>query len=524
MSMSSRTSKNWDLSDVPPPWGDRPSIYEHVRAHLSAGPEGLTAGGESLPDEEGIWSQSQDRQVADELDSPFGTWAPDEARTSASILGLLKRAAHAASEANVRKLYDSVAATSGTDDYIYPFRHLLQDDTTVDRDRVRALAQWFARGAADREVVKWALATLGVVSRDEVDLLLTLGRHEEFTEYAVDAARHSVSDPDQVIWELARHVTGWHRAYAISRLAGASDQAIKGWMLREGFESLIMIEYAAYTLATTGGLLDALSREQIDDDLLKGAGRILQALITANASWVRGMSDYAEGAAAVEAYLGHMLRSAGNLQEFLVVDDIRRFCGEALAGYGWSPERRARIERAALGFLARDHWKTLAMAGLSQDSAEFETAVPVAQALGIDTWDHQFRRLVAGEDQWYGVMQTDDPQRVERVIPLALERIPIATAPAGELGVEPAFPHDLNLFLIVQELRRFPGKGLALVHAALRSAGIGHRNVALRALAAWGESRWGPQTRALLEGARNIEPVDEVRERMGKLLSGELTD
>jgi len=510
MSGFSRTPQNWNLSDLPPPWGDRPSIYQHVRAHLSTGPEGLTQGGESLPDDEVFRSQSHVHPVTDAPDEAFGTdWAPDEARTGASIFGALKRATRAPSQANVGRLYHSVVASSGID-YLDPFRYLLIDDATVDRRRAHELAKWFARGAADREVVKWALATLRVVSWDEVDLLLTLGRHEEFTSHAVDAARDSVSDPDRVIWELARHVTGWARVHAISCLAGTSDQAIKSWMLREWFDQSIVILWTAYTRATTGGLLDALSSEQIDDDLLKGAGQILLALIDVSGC-LRGMSHYVEGAAAVEGYLGHVLRSAGTLRQFLVVEGITRFCTDGgrdwatLAAYGWTPERRARIERQALGFLARDHWSALAIAGLSEDGAEFDDAVTVAQALGIDTWDRQFRRLVGGEDRWYEVMLTDDPQRVERVTALALERI----------------PHDFNLFLIVQELARFPGKGLALVHAALRRSEIGNRKVALKALAAWGESRWGPETRAVLEAARDIEPVDEVRERMGKLLSGE---
>ena len=507
--------------DVPPPWGHRPSIYRHIRAHLSTGPLGLTPGGQSLPDDEVFRSRSPVRRVAELPAEAFGkAWAPDEGRMSAAIFGALKRATRAPSQANVRKLYDSVVASWGID-YLVAFRHVLMRDATVDRPRARALATWFARGAADREVVKWALATLRVVSRDEVDLLLTLGRHEEFTREAVDAARDSVGDPDRVIWELARHAPGWARIHAIWSLAGTSDPAIKSWMLREGFDQPILIQWTAHRRATTGGLLDALSREQIDDDLLKGAGCILRALVTTDpeTGTPRGMSAYADGAAAVEAYLGHVLRSAGTLQQFVVVEGLARFCtdGEkdwaALAAHGWTPERRARIERRARGFLARDHCRALAIAGLSEDSADFDDAVAVAQALGIDTWDCEFRRRVGGEDRWYEVMLTDDPDRVERVTALALERIPLA-----EIAT---YPHDFNLYLIVQELRRFPGTGLALVHAALRSPEIGNRTVALKALAAWGESRWGPETRALLEAARDIEPEDEVRERMGKLLSSQ---
>ncbi|OGU05897.1 MAG: hypothetical protein A2W29_09780 [Gemmatimonadetes bacterium RBG_16_66_8] len=71
---------------------------------------------------------------------------------------------------------------------------------------------------------------------------------------------------------------------------------------------------------------------------------------------------------------------------------------------------------------------------------------------------------------------------------------------------------------------RFPGQGLTLVHAALRSPSFLNRTAAVDTLAAWGESRWGRETRALLEAARESEPDERLRERMGRLPSGESTD
>ena len=201
------------------------------------------------------------------------------ANAALSVFGSLKRATHAASLKNLQRLYDSAAGNSALD-YIDPFLELLVNDATVERERVRQIAKWFAQAAPDREVVKWALATLGVVSRDEVDLLLTLGRHEEFTLYAVVAVKNSVAAPESVIWELGRHVKGWGRIHVVERLAGTENGDIKRWMLREGYENSIMLEYTAYTCATAGGLLEGLSAEALDDHLLKGAGEILDALIS----------------------------------------------------------------------------------------------------------------------------------------------------------------------------------------------------------------------------------------------------
>lgn len=120
-------------------------------------------------------------------------------------------------------------------------------------------------------------------------------------------------------------------------------------------------------------------------------------------------------------------------------------------------------------------------------------------------------------------MQTDDPERAGCVIALALEQIPvveIATGPACEYAIGARFRHHRNLGSVVEQLGRFPGKGLALIHPALQSPVSSNRSEALDALAAWGEAHWGVETRRLLEAAWKIEPLAHVRERMGELLAG----
>jgi hypothetical protein len=42
----------WSLDLLPPPWGDRPSIYEHLRRNTSNGASKLASGGETLPDDD----------------------------------------------------------------------------------------------------------------------------------------------------------------------------------------------------------------------------------------------------------------------------------------------------------------------------------------------------------------------------------------------------------------------------------------------------------------------------------------
>src|SRR5215213_2339621 len=39
---------SWTLEGLTPPWGDRPSLYQHVLAHIRPGEPGLAPGGEEL--------------------------------------------------------------------------------------------------------------------------------------------------------------------------------------------------------------------------------------------------------------------------------------------------------------------------------------------------------------------------------------------------------------------------------------------------------------------------------------------
>ncbi len=64
-------------------------------------------------------------------------------------------------------------------------------------------------------------------ANDARELLLALGRHEEFTLYSAVALLSSEDDPERRLYELARHVSGWGRIQTIERLAGTQDEEIR---------------------------------------------------------------------------------------------------------------------------------------------------------------------------------------------------------------------------------------------------------------------------------------------------------
>ena len=522
---------SWGLPSDWAPWGDRPSIYGHIRAHVLAGHPGMTDGGETLPDEgeggKGI------RWAAGAFDGAFGHHGGgvSEVDIAQEILAALRSVLSKASRPNLERLYELLAENSALE-YVDPLLGKIAADRELDPERLRAVARWIATQAADRNAVKAAVALLGLFPGEEDrDLLLILGRHEELTLYAAVALANALPAPDETLWELGCNVEGWGRIQVVERLAKTRDPRIRRWLLLEGYRNSVMIEYTAAICARTGGLRAELGREEPGDEVLTAAGDILVALIEGEEGPSEGIGSYEDGGVVAERFLEHLRSRARGLGDFVAVDSIKSFLldeevdWEPLERHGWTPERRTLLLRRCEEIRAWPAWKDLVCEGLASGERDrFFTAARVAEALGLDPWEEYYRRLVAGDSVcWYHVMRTEDLERVDRVLALAQERLPleeIASGPADELGLGPGYAEHGNLDWILQELRRFPGRGWPLLRAGLRSPVVRNRNMALQALSVWGRDRWEPETEMLLRRALRDEPDEGVSERIELVLAG----
>jgi hypothetical protein len=77
---------------------------------------------------------------------------------------------------------------------------------------------------------------------------------------------------------------------------------------------------------------------------------------------------------------------------------------------------------------------------------------------------------------------------------------------------------------VLQGLLAYPGYGIRLIEAGLKSPVVSNRNGALKALAAWGKANWPQGTEATLAEAIEHEPDENVRELMQKLMDGKDLD
>jgi hypothetical protein len=525
-----------DGGDHPPtmPWDHGPSILEFVRSHVAEGKPGLSEDGYTLPDEDRLNQGSKLRWAAGAWDGVtthhMGTGQDEEAvRKTVELVLAYSRQPTAANKAAVYRHVIAAHVVSIID----PVIEALLNEKQIGHDRLYELARSFVTEAPDREPVKFGVALLGLFRQPaDTDLFQTLGRHDEFTLFCAVALANSSDDPDEVLWALARNVTGWGRIHVVERLARTENPAVKRWLLREGFRNSVLYEYLAATCARAGGLLAALSEDDVDRELLVAAGEIIQALIAGGPA--EGMDDYEDARPVIEAYLGNMELSAETIEDFLHVNSVKGYLDEDDSRWAgryeasWTAECRDRLRSLCDSILGRLEWVGKVRAGLgSQNELEFTHADQAAKALGIDTWDIHWRRLrekPTDPGRWYHVMARCDEDRIGAVVEFAgatIDLSRIATGAGDELGLGRGFEPHSCLDYVLQELRRFPGHGTGLIEAGLRSPVVRNRNMAVAALTAWSRAEWPGGLEESLERAARCEPKDDVRDRMEKALRGE---
>jgi hypothetical protein len=516
------------------PWDQRPSILEFVRSHIATDQPGMIEGGDTLPDDERVGAGLKFRWAAGAMDGVathhMGTGASDDAVRKTVELVL----AYSRQPTAINKLavYQHIIVEHVVS-IIDPVIEALVKEEGINHDRLYELSHSFVTESPDREPVKFGLAILGLFRQSaNEELFQTLGRHDEFTLFCAVALANSSDDHDESLWTLARNVTGWGRIHVVERLARTENPAIKNWMLRDGFRNSVMYEYLAATCARAGGLLAALSDDHVDRELLTAAGEIIQALIAGGPA--EGIDDYEDGRPVIELYLGYMASFAETVEDFLHVNSIKGFLDEDESVWAgrydavWSPECRDNVRILCDSILGRPEWADRIRAKLgSDDEVEFAHADQAAKSLGIETWDVHWRRLQlkpADPGRWYHVMTQCDEDRIGKVIEFAeanLDLASIATGAADEFGLGRGFEQHSCLGSILQELRRFPGRGARLIETGLKSPVVRNRNMAAIALNGWPREEWSSGLEKLLARAAECDPNEGVREQIQKVLRGE---
>jgi len=523
--MASVDNTSWNLASVTPPWRKdaSASIFAHIQKHL--GPNGeLDDSFSRLPDEV---DDDRIKFVAGGLDSLVAGGAnTDRAKMMYRALQVVLEDL---APTKLERFYEQLLH-QGAIEFIDPLMDQIIQRKDLDPNRLEELAGWIAQQSPDREAIKFALALLGIVRTSKYDdVIATLGRHEEFTLYAIVALSNiGDDDAEAKIFALAKQVHGWGRIHAVHRLAETTNPQIKAWLLREGYKNYILYEYLAYTCAIAGGLRRELEKDDVDPELLVSAAELLQALFMGGPA--EDMGDYEDGAVVVQRYVELLGDQPRDLRHLKAIESIEEYLQDdsdlqARAERGWTTKVRDKLLWRVKTLKESAHWKDLVLAGLeSTDESAFHQASSAAGILNIDTWPYHFARLEAGKDDgWYYVMQSRDTERIDRVLALAEKVLPleqIASGPAKILGFSSQWKPHNQLDFLLQELQHFPGKGWPLLRAGLRSPLIRNRHLALRALSTWGKSNWPAEVEAYLESVLVEEVDEELQAKLRLVLAG----
>lgn len=509
------------------PWSGKESICDFIRGHLDSSGK-LHSAFEDLPDSKEFFQDQKIRWVGGMMDSLVGGHDKDANLVARKLYLLLKKQVSNPIDKNRRSTY-LFAMQHEVIGYIDPLLEMIRKGFSFNSRVFKREAVWLATKSAHRNPVKLGIALLGLFQcDDQLDILITLGKHDEFTLYSVVAIQNGTENSNRHLFELAKHIDGWGKINLLQRLDPDTDE-IKDWFLRKGCSNSIMNEYLAYTCAVKGNLNEALNQENIDLELFKGAGIIIDALISGGPA--EDIDDYRDSMAVIVAYVGHSQRRASDLADYLVLANIKNYLEQEPEEWakrweaGWTEAIRANVLNDCIELMGRKVWTDLVWVEIdSKDHYKHYQAVRAGKILKLDLWPTLFSQLQEdnlNDSLYCDLMRTDDPRRVSQVAEFAVNALPlteIASGPKDEMALGREFQTHSCLDYIIQELDCHEGVGKPLISTALWSPSIRNRNMALKVLKAWKPEFWPEDAKDILIKLQSAEPDEDIKNEVAELL------
>lgn len=508
-------------------------VFLYTAGLLPQGEGGFVTGGKS---NQSIYAQIEGGLIHVPEDA-IG-WIPGEADGSAlyrtgtigditvaeQFVGLIAAASKAPNEA-VYQILTDLSTSAGIVAYTDPLMDSFSgpQDIGIDPEGARAVGLHLAQRSKEIEAVKLGMLLLGSYGTDEdKDVLLSLGRHEEFTLYTTVALSNLSPDADKDLWGLAKELDGWGKIHIVRRLASSQKPEIKDWLLREGYKNSIDDGALATVVALGGDLANALAAEEIDNELLLSTDRLIASLALQGQG--RGLVALPNAAFIVSRYMAHMNSHDATLERLHALTEIDKLVSQLslvarlnARSAGWTTNAHKHVQSAVQSSLADPHWTELVTEGLqSNDEDQFARANHLAEDLGIETWEVHWSRLEekpGDELRWLSVLSRVNEERLEQVLDLARE---VLTDGSTVNGTQT----DSVTSAVLKHLKPFPGQGWFLVEHALSKTNIDQRNEALDTLSSWNREYWPSDAVSTLSERSEIETDPELKARLAALLAG----
>ncbi len=238
------------------------------------------------------------------------------------------------------------------------------------------------------------------------------------------------------------------------------------------------------------------------------------------------MSDYADGATALDAYLREVGNVSATLQRLQHLYDLERYLT------GWAAENpliddgtRQALSARVTEILNRPDWAPIVVGGLvSTDIATVKAVLRLAPRYELDPMPVILEWLPQEPHDaflWQTVLAAATADSIDELVELAGRVLPwsaIKTGPTKDFGMGPDYRAERCLDQILQRLNKFPGHGWEAIELGLTCRVTRNRNLAIRALGEWPRDTWPEGAQGALRRLLFQEPDDKARQRVKDLL------
>lgn len=181
-----------------------------------------------------------------------------------------------------------------------------------------------------------------------------------------------------------------------------------------------------------------------------------------------------------------------------------------------------------MNFCAIIEHSIVAYEGLkSNDTVIYWNAKQAAEKLGIDLWETVWARLEEkplDSSSWYDVTHYSKPEHSDKIIHFALKHLPfdeLATGAKDSNGFGNNYNKHACLEYAITLLENYPKKGEKIVLTSLRNPVTRIRNMAIKVLDKWKQENWSSENEKEIRHLREIEPNNETKENIERLLNGQ---
>ncbi len=511
-------------------WETDDSILRHLKANLNEDGS-LNESAEKLPDEKK--PDDEIKFAPGLMDAMFGADESEESKSRIKqLVSLIKKIAKNGDDQRKSDFYREITENESVIGIIDEFLQNLGQSSLPIEPYLFDFANKLATKTNNRNSVKFGIAILGLCqNKKPIDNIKILGLHDEFTVFSTVALSNLSDNQVKDLWELAQQVDGWGKIQLVDRLAEMElNSEIKDWLVLDGYKNNIMYEYLALTCAQNGMLNEKLKAEHISDKLYSSASDIIIALMDEGPAV--GMSGYNESSETIENFIRHSKTRNLNITDYIALHRIKDYLeespedNETLNNWNQNDLSNCLIDINEL-LNSKDWAEEVKIALKSSDNIEYWNGKQAAQKLGIDLWDTVWKKLQQNpldSSAWDDVTANAKENKVDEIIDFAINNLPLeflGSGPKDLMGIGDDFQKHSSLDSVITFLENYPKKGEKLILVGLDSPVTRNRNMAIRVLDKWKAVNWSNEITEKVKALKEIEPNEDTKKNIERLLSGE---